>query len=225
MRLVMMSLIVVGLTASACSRPNTDLDAPIGKRDNAAPRAAAKTPEPEQSRWRDITIPAGTPLSIVLDTSVGSDTSTVEEPVRAHLARTLLLDTQVVLPEGSPVTGVVTAATRSGKVKGVARVAIRFDTIAPIGVGESYTILTGAVSRTAASTKEKDALEIGGPAAGGALIGALIGGKKGALIGTAVGGGAGTAVVLSTSGKEIHMAKGASLTLRLLQPLTVRVAN
>ena len=85
MRLVMMSLIVVGLAAGACSRPNTDLDAPIGKRNKSVPPAAVKTPDPEQSRWRDITIPAGTPLSIVLDTGVGSDTSTVEEPVRAHL--------------------------------------------------------------------------------------------------------------------------------------------
>ena len=55
-------------------------------------------------------------------------------------------------------------------------------------------------------------MEIGAPAAGGAIIGALVGGKKGALVGTAVGGGAGTAVVLSTRGKEVHLAKGAALT-------------
>jgi hypothetical protein len=34
-----------------------------------------------------------------------------------------------------------------------------------------------------ARDKKKDAIEIGAPAAGGAAIGALIGGKKGALIG------------------------------------------
>ena len=43
------------------------------------------------------------------------------------------------------------------------------------------------------------------------------------LIGTAVGGGAGTGVVLSTRGKEVHLGKGAALTLRLAAPLTIRI--
>jgi len=53
----------------------------------------------------------------------------------------------------------------------------------------------------------------------------LIGGKKGAAIGTAAGGGAGTAVVLSTRGKEVHLGKGAAMTLRLAEPVTVRVRS
>ena len=66
-------------------------------------------------------------------------------------------------------------------------------------------------------------MKIGAPAAGGAIIGAIAGGKKGALIGTAVGGGAGTGVVLSTRGKEVGLAKGAAITLKLVEPLTVRI--
>ena len=58
-----------------------------------------------------------------------------------------------------------------------------------------------------AGTKKKDALTIGLPAAGGAVVGALVDGKKGAGIGAAVGGGAGTAVVLSTRGKDVRMAR------------------
>ena len=42
----------------------------------------------------------------------------------------------------------------------------------------------------APATKKKDALTIGLPAAGGAVVGALVDGKKGAGIGAAVGGGA-----------------------------------
>jgi hypothetical protein len=111
-------------------------------------------------------------------------------------------------------------------VKGLAHVAVRFTTVAPQGTDTAdarYTIETTTVARTAASTKKKDALEIGGGGAGGALIGALVGGKKGALVGTAIGGGAGTAMVLSTRGKEVRLAKGAALTLELSRPLTVRV--
>ncbi len=107
----------------------------------------------------------------------------------------------------------VTDATRSAKVKGRAHVAVRFDSLTPSGDDERYEIRTAAVGRTAAATKKEDAVKIGAPAAGGAIIGAIVGGKKGALIGTAVGGGAGTAVVLSTRGKEVQLPKGAPLTL------------
>lgn len=80
-------------------------------------------------------------------------------------------------------------------------------------------------ARQRSAARQEDALEIGGAAAGGAIIGALVGGEKGALIGGAAGGDGGTAVVLSTRGKEVHVPKGARLTLRLSAPLTVRVAG
>ena len=104
----------------------------------------------------------------------------------------------------------MTDATRSAKVKGRAHVAMRFDSLTPRG--DDRALRDPARRRSGGrppATKQKDALEIGAPAAGGAIIGALVGGKKGALIGTAVGGGAGTAVVLSTRGKEVHLPKGA----------------
>ena len=66
-------------------------------------------------------------------------------------------------------------------------------------------------------------MKIGIPAAGGAAIGGLIGGKKGALIGAGAAGGAGTAVVLSTRGEEVGIGRGAALTLRLASPITVPV--
>jgi hypothetical protein len=75
----------------------------------------------------------------------------------------------------------------------------------------------------AAATKREDAAKIGIPAAGGAIIGGLIRGKKGAAIGTAIGGGAGTAVVLSTPGREIRLPRGTVLTLPLDQAIDVRV--
>jgi hypothetical protein len=128
-----------------------------------------------------------------------------------------------VLAEGSRVSGVVTDATRSAKVKGRAHLAMRFDSLTPHGDDQRYAIQTASIARSAAGTKEKDALKIGAPAAGGAIVGALLGGKKGALVGTAVGGGAGTAVVLSTRGEEVHLGKGAPLTLHLAAPVTVRV--
>jgi len=177
------------------------------------------------TRGRDVTIPAGTALQVMLDTTVGSDISRPEQPVRAHLARTLTIGGAPILDTGTVVSGVVTDATRSARVKGRAHVAVRFDTLVPKGGSDRYTIESAAIGRSAPGTKKRDALEIGVPAAAGGIIGGLTGGGKGAAIGAAVGGGAGTAVVLSTRGKEIHLLRGALVELRLTSPVTVRVAG
>jgi len=187
--------------------------------------ASSVNDRPAAEAAREVTLPAGTQLPIVLDTGVGSDTSRVEEPVHAHLARSVLVHGVTALGAGSRVSGIVTDATRSARVKGRAHIAVRFDALTPEGSDARYSIRTAAVGRTAPGTKKKDAAEIGAPAVGGAIIGALVGGKKGAAIGGAAGGGAGTAVVLSTRGKEVHLPKGARLTLRLSQPVTVRVGG
>ena len=228
MRLFVIFALTAGVAAGACSRADppaetAGLAGPIGTAASAA--AATTTPAAVTASSPEVTIPAGTRLSVVLDTPVGSDTSRVEDAVHGHLSRPLSVRGQMVLPAGSGVSGVVTAATRSAKVKGRAYVAVRFDTLTPRRDQQPYSIRTASVGRSAQGTKEKDALEIGGSAAGGAIIGALVGGGKGALIGSAVGGGAGSAVVLSTRGKEIHMPRGTALTLQLSQALTVRVED
>jgi hypothetical protein len=174
---------------------------------------------------KEITLPAGTRLAIALDTPVASNTSRVEQAVRGHVTRNVSINGVVVVPAGSEVYGVVTDARRSGKVKGRAHVAIRFNTLVPKGSTERYRIQTGVIGRTAPATKKNDAVKIGAPAAGGAALGALIGGKKGALIGAGAGGGAGTAVVLSTRGKEVGIGRGAALALRLISSVPVRVAS
>lgn len=236
---VSVGLVVLGLTTAACDRPETPesgsaLAAP-GAADtstaaHASPRAAAganaapaTSPAVAAPVWREVTIPAGTSLPVVLDTGVGSDTSRVEQAVTAHLSRAITVGGEPALAEGSRVTGVVTTVTQSAKVKGRAHVAVRFDSITPRGDDQRYQISTSSIGRTAPATKQKDALKIGAPAAGGAIVGAILGGKKGALIGTAAGGGAGTAVVLSTRGQEVQLPKGAALTLKLVEPLTVRI--
>ena len=177
----------------------------------------------DRAAAREITVPAGTRLPVVLDTPVASNTSRVEQSISGHVSRDVTINGTVVVPAGSQVLGVVTSARRSGKVKGRAYIGIRFTTLVPKGSSERYRIETASIGRMAPATKKNDAIKIGAPAAGGALIGALVGGKKGALIGTGVGGGAGTAVVLTTRGKEVGIARGAALVVRLASPVALKV--
>jgi len=243
MRRIVIGLLAVallggGLVSGACTSANqtpgasqlVPADANAPAKNSAAPPPPVATagatdvaPATRSVTVREIVVPAGTSLPIVLDTTVGSETSRVEEGVQAHVARPVPVNAVAVLPEGSRVSGVVTDATPAGKVKGRAHVAMRFTTLVPRGGEERYQIRTTAISRVAPATKKKDALEIGAPAAGGAIIGGLLGGKKGAAIGAATGGGAGTAVVLSTRGKEVQVPKGTALTVKLSEPITVRV--
>ena len=157
--------------------------------------------------YRDVTLPAGTVLPVALETSVGSDISRVEQPVSGRLRRAVTVGGAQVLPAGTVVSGHVTAAQRPGKVKGRGLIAMRFTQLDTPGAGSSR-ISTATVSRLAPATKQKDALEIGAPAAAGAIIGGIVGGKGGAGKGALIGGGAGTGYVLATRGKKCVSARG-----------------
>jgi len=182
------------------------------------PAAPAPPPPP---KYREVTLAEGTTLGLQLDTAVASDTSNVEDPVRATLRKSIISNGLTVLPEGTHITGVVTDVARSGKVKGLARLSMRFTSLTVDD--ERYEIRTHTVSREAKSTKKKDATKVGVGTGAGALIGAIAGGGKGAAIGAGVGAAAGTGVVMATRGEEVRLAEGTSLTVALASPLTVRV--
>ena len=183
--------------------------------------AAGTSSVPAAPSYREVTIPAGTTLALDLTSAVGSDTSKVEDAVRATLRQGVTVGGREVLPAGTAVTGAVTSAERSGRVKGRARIALRFTSL-PHG-GSRYDIQTQPITRVAPATKAKDATKIGIGAGAGAAIGALLGGGSGAAKGAAIGGAGGTGVVLATRGKEVQLGSGTNLTTKLTAPLTVRV--
>ena len=175
----------------------------------------------ERRAVREVTLPSGTLLPLTLDSYVASDTSRIESPVQAHLRRAVYVDGVEVLPAGTRLSGYVTSARRSARVKGRGLVAFRFTSMTVDN--DRYRVSTSRVVREAPGTKRDDALKIGIPAGAGAVIGAIADGKKGAAIGSAVGGAAGTGVVLSTRGKDVRLGRGAAVAVRLLQPVRVAI--
>lgn len=175
----------------------------------------------EEARYRMITIPAGTTLNLSLTSAVSSKTSSVEDPVNARLRRAIVVNGVAVVPAGATVTGHVIEATRSGRVKGRARVGVRFTALR--ASDGRHQIRTAAIAHEARGTKKKDAQKIGIGAGAGAVVGAIAGGKKGAAVGSAVGGAGGTGVVLSTRGEDVTLAPGTIVTTTLTSPLTFRV--
>lgn len=215
-------LILSATLTAACSAAA----APDAANPAAAPAAsAAETAKsPSEAALREVTIPAGTVLAVELQSAVASDTSSVEDPVRARLRKPIMIDGVEALPAGSNLRGFVTEATRSGRVKGRARVGFRFNSIEPAGRDGRLEIRTNVIAREAPATKKQDAAKIGIPAAGGAVIGGIVGGGDGAAKGAVIGGAAGTGVVLSTRGKEVRFGPGADFSVKLAAPLTVHVS-
>src|SRR2546427_7408305 len=193
--------LAVGLAAcSGAKAPEntTATDTPAattGEATNAPISAATSAPVAPAARFTEVTIPSGTILRLELASAVGSDTSRVEQPVRATLRSPVTINGQVALPAGSEVTGVVSSAEGSGRVKGRAHLGLRFSSIK--ANGETYDIRTSGYAQTAEATKKKDAEKIGIGAGAGAALGAILGGKKGAAEGAAIGGAGGTGVVLA----------------------------
>jgi hypothetical protein len=121
----------------------------------------------------------------------------------------------VVIPGGSEVRGRVTAAVPSGRVKTRARLAFNFDTL--VIKTREHAIDTGSLDITADDTHKKDAATVGIGAGAGAIVGAIVDGKKGAGIGALIGGAAGTGVALTDTGKEVKLGSGTRVTVRLTQ--------
>lgn len=177
-------------------------------------------PTPIDETYREIIIPAGTRIPVRLGTSVSSSGSHAEDPVTATVIAPVKVRGVEVIPSGAVVKGQVVLARPSARVKGRARLALRFHSM---NVRGDVYPMAAQVSRVAPATKGEDAEKIALPAVGGAVVGAITGGKKGAAIGAAAGAGAGTAVVLSTRGREVSLAKGSAVTLRLQKAVKVRV--
>ena len=128
-----------------------------------------------------VTVPEGATLPLVLETAMSSATSQSGDRVVARLAEDVRVGERVVVPAGSEVSGRVTTAVPSGRVKTRARLAFDFDTL--VLKGREYSIGAGPLDITAGDTHNKDAATIGIGAGAGAIIGAIPNGGKGAASG------------------------------------------
>ncbi len=222
---------VLAVVATACSEtaaPPADTAAQPAATAAGGQASASKASAPAASpapaprpKVREVTIPAGTTLSLALDTDVSSKDSKVEDAVRAKLTKAVVIDGRTALPAGAELTGSIFEAQDAGRVKGRAIVSFGFDRLR--SGKEAYTLHTAKITREAEGTKGKDAAKIGIGAGAGAVIGAIAGGKKGAAIGTAVGAGAGTVDVLATKGEEVRLPVGTEIEATLEQPLKIQV--
>jgi hypothetical protein len=198
---------------------NKAADAKPGSAAEPSRRAGGREAAPEARPEPAPVVADGTELVVTLETTVSSDKSRVEDLVVGKLAEPIRSGERTVVPAGSEVRGHVLAAQRSGKVKGLARLAVSFDRLEI--KGKTYEIEASPIDVTAQKQKGRDAKIIGGAAAVGAIIGGIKDGGGGAAKGGLLGGAAGTGAVLLTRGQEVEFPAGSSHKIRLTRSLSL----
>lgn len=146
------------------------------------------------------TIPGGTRLTVRLGSTVSSGTAHSGDRFEGVLARDAVSNGETVAKAGTPVRGQVTYVKPSGRLHAPGIVTLRLTAVEIDGKPEA--VHTTAISRKGKSHTKSNVTKIGGGAAGGAVIGALLGGGKGAAIGAGAGAAAGTGVAAATGKQE-----------------------
>jgi hypothetical protein len=160
-------------------------------------------------------IPAGTPLHVRLDESLGTKHDSAGERFYASLSDPIVVDGRTLLPVGTHFTGHVTESKPSGNVKGRAVLAVRLDAFE--WHGRQYPIETSSFESV--SHKKKGLRWIAGGGGIGAVIGGIAGGGAGALIGGAAGAGAGTAGSFASGKRQVNLGAETPLTFTLRKPV------
>jgi hypothetical protein len=181
--------------------------------DSVAKPPAARVPE-------TVTVPAGTTISVRINSTLSSEKNIVGDKFTATLESPLVIDNVVLAERGAKVEGKVAEVDRSGRVKGTARLALVLTRI-QLSDGQRVALETDPWERVAESSKKSDAAKVGIMAGIGAAIGAIAGGGKGAAIGAASGAGAGGGVVLASRGKPAQVDVETRIPFRLSNALTV----
>ena len=183
---------------------------------------SGRAPDPLPPATEDLVVPADSVIGLQIDTFVTSDRAEVEDDVRARVTRDVVVSRRIAIPAGSLVTGSVVMVERGGKLKGTARLGVRFHTVV-FDDGVEVPIVTETVYREGRSRGRDNAARIGGGAVAGAIPGAIFGGGRGAAIGGAAGAAGGTAAAAAGDAEPAELAAGTTLTVRLSRPASVTV--
>ena len=204
--------------AAGCNKGDTSTNPSTDSSQQGAGQSAASqqsAPEPP----RPIVVPAGTPITVVLSTTISSRVAKPGDEFEATVSEPVVVEGRTAIPKGTHVTGSVVDAKKQGTFKGEAVLAIRLTRVEIHDKG--YMIATDSYGGRQKGKGKRTAVVTGGGAAVGALIGGLAGGGKGAAIGAGVGAGGGLAASGATGGKNVKFPAETAITFKLTEPFSI----
>ncbi len=185
-------------------------------------RATPSQP-PAPPRARTVTLPADTTLPVRLNQTLDSATTQEGDTFSGVLASDVLVEGNIVLPQGTAVSGRVDTVQEAAHFKGNSLLVIQLTSIHPRGA--NLPVSTDAYSKAGEGRGKNSAEKIGGGAAIGAVLGGIFGGGKGAAIGAAAGGGAGAGAQAITRGQQVQIPAESLVRFKLTSPLTVKLSG
>jgi hypothetical protein len=191
---------VVGATARQVEfLPSTGktLKVPIDQVDSvkfSSPIVAA-APKPTPPPAASVVLPAGTEFRVRTIDAIDVDATKAGAKFRAALDDPMMVGGNVIVPRGADVTLVASKVQQGGKMKGSDLVELKVNSI--VVRGRVYPVVTTVSESKSAGEGKKTGRKIAGGAGLGAIIGGIAGGGTGAAIGALAGGAAGTIVAAS----------------------------
>ena len=202
---------------------------------NAAKANPPALTEGSHASATQVIIPAGTKIPISLKNTISTKANHEDDPIYAQTTFPVVISDSIVIPAGTYVQGKISSIKPAGRIKGRAEVRIHFTTLIypsgytvmlPGSIENAPSVDNGKVKDKEGTIKGdskagKTAATIAGPAADGALTGAVVRGGEGALIGAGIGGAIGTAIAALSHGNEVKMEPGTTLEVVLQRDVSV----
>jgi len=198
---------------------------PVSAVPKTPPAVASSTPpaakEPVKSVAKPIVVPAGTQLTVALNSDLSSRTAKAGDAFEARLVSDLVVDGRRAAPAGSVVMGTVTdVISGSQTIGGTPTLGLRFHSL--VLETQQKVAINGELVEKGKSDTVGDTAKIVGGAAAGAIIGHQVGsGSSGKIVGGLLGGAIG-AVVAKNTGAEVELKAGSTLTIALTAPIEVK---
>jgi hypothetical protein len=162
-------------------------------------------------------VPVGTEFDVRLVSSLSSGTAQVEDRFEATTMVDLKEGERLLVPAGSTMRGVVSSVNKAGRLDRKGSLTLAFDQMTVDG--KDYPLKATVTGALESEGVRGEVGKIGAGAGVGAIIGGILGGFKGALAGILIGGGG---TIAATEGKDVELAAGTVLRVRLDSPLDVR---
>jgi hypothetical protein len=167
-----------------------------------------------------LTLPAGTWISVRVDETISSDRNLPGDVFSVTLAQPLVANGFVVARRGQIMSGRVAEAVKAGRVKGTSRLALELTDLT-LADGQNMPVRTQLVKYSGGTSQGRDATAIATATGVGAAAGAAADGGFGAGVGAAAGAAASTIGVLLTRGRATEVDPESILTFRTMEPLTI----
>ncbi|NYF52814.1 BON domain-containing protein [Tunturiibacter gelidoferens] len=180
-------------------------------------------PPPPAPEFRSITVPPDTTIPIRIIQTLDSATTQQGDTFTGTVATDIILDGLVVIRQGTPVSGRVSAVQEAAHYKGSSLLTVELTSINRRG--EKLAVTTEPYSVEGKGRGKNTAEKVGGGAAVGAILGGILGGGKGAAIGAAAGGGVGAGANTITRGEQVQIPSESLIRFRLTNTLSLRVST